>query len=82
MKHLQRDMEQLKKDILMYGSMIEDSINLAIKALLERRQDIAEDVIQGDHELDEREVHIEESCLKVLALHQPVATDLRFIMKV
>ena len=82
MKHLQRDLEQLKKDILTYGAMVEESINGAITALLTRRSDLAQEIIQGDDKLDQREVAIEEFCLKVLALHQPVAVDLRFIIAV
>jgi len=82
LKHLQRDLEQLKKDILTYGAMVEESINGAITALLTRRSDLAQEIIQGDDKLDQREVAIEEFCLKVLALHQPVAVDLRFIIAV
>lgn len=81
-KHLERDLEQLKKDILTMGAMVEEAMNRAILAMMDRRPDLAETVITGDSELDEREVAIEEACLKVLALHQPVAYDLRFIVTV
>jgi len=54
-------------------------VRRSITALLERRVDLARKVIAGDEEIDRREVELEEDCLKVLALHQPVATDLRFV---
>ncbi|HMB68900.1 MAG TPA: phosphate signaling complex protein PhoU [bacterium] len=81
-KHLQRDMENLKQRILEMGSLTERALGAAVEALLERKLDLAESVIQRDEEIDVREVDIEEECLKVLALHQPVAQDLRFLVAV
>lgn len=81
-KHLLRDLEMLKKEILTMGAMVEESMNRALQSLMERRFDLAEEVILGDRELDLKEIQIEEECLKVLALHQPVAADLRFIIVV
>jgi phosphate transport system protein len=80
--HLERDLEQLKKEILEVGSLVEEAIDKAIKALMERRPGIAREVIEGDCVIDAREVEVEEQCLKILALHQPVAIDLRFIVAV
>ncbi|MBN1517417.1 phosphate signaling complex protein PhoU [Candidatus Sumerlaeota bacterium] len=80
--HLQKDLERLKKEIMDIASMAEQATNKAILALLERRVELAEEVIAEDERIDRKEVHIEEECLKVLALHQPVATDLRFIITV
>lgn len=79
-KHLRRDLDHLKKDLLIIGSMVEEITNKAIVALVSRRKDLAEQVIQGDEEIDLKEVELEEDCLKILALHQPVAADLRFII--
>jgi phosphate transport system protein len=79
-KHLVRDLEALKKQLLDIGAMVEDATNRAIIALVDRRGDVATGVIQGDDRIDEKEVQIEEECLKILALHQPVAADLRFII--
>lgn len=62
--------------------MVEDAINKAILALVDRRTELARDVMHGDNEIDQKEVMIEEECLKILALHQPVAADLRFIIVV
>jgi phosphate transport system protein len=79
-KHLRLDLERLKKDLLIIGSMVEDAINKAILALAGRRPRLAEEVVNGDREIDLKEVELEDSCLKILALHQPVAADLRFII--
>jgi phosphate transport system protein len=81
-KHLQRDLEQLKKQLLEVGSLVEEGTHKAIVALTEFRSDLAEEVLALDHEIDRREVEIEEECLKILALHQPVARDLRFVIGV
>jgi phosphate transport system protein len=62
--------------------MVEDAINKATTAFLDRRPELADQVMHGDDLIDRKEVEIEEECLKVLALHQPVATDLRFIVAV
>ncbi|MFQ5700228.1 MAG: phosphate signaling complex protein PhoU [Acidobacteriota bacterium] len=80
--HLQRDMEHLKKAILSLGSMVEEATNKSILALVDRRPDLSQEVINGDAHIDREEVEIEEDCLKILALHQPVAADLRFIIGV
>jgi phosphate transport system protein len=78
--HLRRDLDELKKDLLLLGSKVEDSINKSILALTTRREELAKEVIEGDSEIDASEVELEEDCLKILALHQPVAADLRFII--
>lgn len=78
--HLSRAMEDLDKQILALGSIVEEQINKAILALTSRRPELAREVIGGDDEIDVREVQIEEHCLQILALHQPVAADLRFII--
>ncbi|MDJ0975361.1 MAG: phosphate signaling complex protein PhoU [Planctomycetota bacterium] len=80
--HLERDLERLKQQLLAVGAMVENATAKAIASLIERRPSLAEEVMHGDHEVDQREVELEEECLKVLALHQPVATDLRFIVSV
>lgn len=80
--HLQRDLETLKKDLLQLGNLVETAINHAILALHNREPGLAERVLQIELEINEKEVYIEEECLKLLALHQPVAVDLRFIVAV
>lgn len=81
-KHFQRELEKIKKSILSLGAIVEDRVRLAIKSVESRDADIAEQIINMDYEIDEMEVEIEEECLKVLALHQPVAVDLRFLVSV
>jgi phosphate transport system protein len=81
-KHLERDLDLLKREILTMGALVEEATSKAITALTNRRSDLAEEVRDGDNVLDATEVLVEETCLKVLALHQPVATDLRFIVAV
>jgi phosphate transport system protein len=81
-KHLYRDMERIHRDILSLSAMVEYMIDKASLALRERREDLADEVVQADNHVDQQEVIIEEECLKVLALHQPVAIDLRRVATV
>jgi phosphate transport system protein len=81
-KHLARDMENLNAGILQISSMVEEMIDKATQALTERRYELTEQAIASDPFVDEHEVHVEEECLKLLALHQPVAVDLRRIATV
>jgi phosphate transport system protein len=76
-KHLERDLEAIEQEILEQSSRVEDMIAKSCQALIERRSDIATEVIANEREINQREVKIEEECLKILALHQPVAVDLR-----
>jgi phosphate transport system protein len=78
--HLQREIERLKKGILALCAIVEDQVQMAVRALLERDTNLAHTVEQRDKDIDHREVEVEEECLKILALHQPVAIDLRFIV--
>ena len=79
---LHHEMDQLKKSILTLGAAVEEALHLAVKSLQERDEKTATKVINTDQEIDDMEVDLEEECLKLLALHQPVATDLRFIVAV
>lgn len=81
-EHLQREIRQMKKAILEIGAVVEESLYKAVKALQERDENLAKSVIDNDVEIDHMEVDMEEECLKVLALHQPVASDLRLIVSV
>jgi len=80
--HLLREIDNLKKEILTLGSMAEQAVQRATAAIETRDGRLAHEVIEDDVTLDEMEVQIEENCLKTLALHQPVAVDLRFIVAV
>jgi phosphate transport system protein len=81
-KHLQRELENLKGQILSLGAVVEESVRWAVQALQARDPRLARNVIETDLKIDQAEVDVEEECLKILALHQPVAIDLRFIVAV
>jgi len=81
-KHFQKELEKLKKLILALGAMVEEEVRMAIKAIELKDAEIAKKIIIDDFQIDEMEVDVEEECLKILALHQPVAVDLRFITAV
>jgi phosphate transport system protein len=78
-KHLQRDLDNLQRDLLALASSVEEAIHKSIRSLQERQPAVARQVIDGDNLIDAEENHVEEECLKLLALHQPVAIDLRRI---
>ncbi|MBN2707370.1 MAG: phosphate signaling complex protein PhoU [Deltaproteobacteria bacterium] len=78
--HLQRELEHLKKELLRIAAMVENATDKALVSLVERRIELAYEVIDEDDLIDQAEVRIEEDCLKILALHQPMATDLRFVI--
>jgi phosphate transport system protein len=79
-RYLQRELDKIKKRILSLGAVVEDRVRMATKAIEDRDASTAQKIIDSDWEIDELEVEVEEECLKILALHQPVAVDLRFIV--
>jgi len=79
---LEIEIEAIKKKILSFSAVVEENVRDAIKALVYRDTALATKVIDTDEEIDAMEVVLEEECLKTLALHQPVAKDLRFIIAV
>lgn len=79
---LQKDIEKLKKLVVSLAALVEERFRSAMKSLQLRDSQLARKVVEGDIDIDHREVDIEEECLKILALHQPVADDLRFIVAV
>jgi phosphate transport system protein len=80
--HLAREIENLKREILALATLAESAVREAAVAIEDRDEVMAQAVIDNDEKLDDMEVQIEEDCLKTLALHQPVAIDLRFIVAV
>jgi phosphate transport system protein len=80
--HMQREIEKLKKLVLSLGADVEENVHKAVQALQARDRALAEKIIAGDAAVDKFEVYLEEECLKILALHQPVAIDLRFVIAV
>ena len=81
-KHLARDLERLQRSVLRMAGTVEDAIFTATKALHDRNPDLAAKVVAGDSEIDRFENAVQEECLKILALHQPVAVDLRRVCTV
>jgi phosphate transport system protein len=80
--HFLREIENLKKKILAVSSVVEESIARSIAAVIKHDATLARQVAEGDDEINEMEVDVEEECLKILALYQPVAVDLRFVVAV
>jgi phosphate transport system protein len=76
------ELEKLNKKLLKLSSMVEERVRKAIQVIESMDQHIIQAIIVADYEVDEMEIEIEEDCLKILALHQPVATDLRFLVAV
>ncbi len=81
-RYLIRELDRIKKKVLALGTLVEERVRMTNTAVDSRDADAARQVIDRDWEVDEMEVEIEEECLKVLALHQPVAVDLRFLITV
>jgi phosphate transport system protein len=77
-----KELDNIKKMILSLGALVEERVRLAAEAVENKDAEAAQRIIKTDYEIDEMEVEIEEECLKVLALHQPVAIDLRFLIAV
>jgi phosphate transport system protein len=77
--HFQQELNQLKSELLKMAGLVERAISNAIEALVRRETPLAEKTIKEDAQINEMEIDIDERCLKLLALHQPMAGDLRFI---
>ena len=80
--HFRREIDKLKKLILSLGAIVEETVQKAITALENKDIKLAKIIIKNDNIVDEKEVEVEEECLKILALYQPVASDLRYIVSV
>ncbi len=79
---LQKELGQLEKQLLSLTAVVEENVQMSVKALAERDVPLAERMIKADEEVNRLEVNLEEECLKILALHQPVANDLRMIIAI
>lgn len=80
--HFQKELERIKQMILALGTMVEDRVQMAKKSIETLDGDLARVIIDQDHEIDQMEIDVEEECLRALALYQPVAVDLRFLIAV
>jgi len=81
-KHFQTEIERLKKKILHLAALVEEALQQAVQAVVDHDISLADRVIDGDPVIDSLEIEVEEDCLKILALHQPVAADLRYVVAV
>jgi phosphate transport system protein len=80
--HLRREIEKLRRMISSLATRVEENVEKAVTSVIDRDQALAREVIESDPAIDDKEVEVEEECLKILALHQPVANDLRYIVAV
>lgn len=78
-KHYEQELQQLKDAILKMGGIVEEMLQKSMKALAEHDMSSAKNMIGTDDEVNQLEMDIDNRCLKLLALHQPTASDLRFI---
>jgi len=78
-RHFDEELKALKEKILRMGAMVEEQIAHSIKSLVDRDSDLARRVIESDHRVNAMDVEIDEDCLSLIALHQPMARDLRFL---
>lgn len=81
-KNLHTELDEVKKKLLRLSSVVESSVEMAVKSIIKRDIIIADKVIENDNLIDCLEVEVEEDCLNILALYQPVAVDLRFLVAV
>src|SRR5258706_8091973 len=77
--HFEEDLQVLKQRLLHMGALCEERVQAAVDALMQRRLDAAERIAKGDDAVNELQIEIDDRCLKLLALQQPMATDLRLI---
>lgn len=80
--HFNRQIDRLKRLILSLGDLVQDAVDEAILAVQDRNIELAQSVIDRDNTIDNMEIEVEEECLHTLALHQPVAFDLRYVVAV
>jgi phosphate transport system protein len=78
-RHFHEELDTLKQTLLAMGGLVEDQIRRVMRALLERDDDLAREVIERDRQVNAYDVEVDEKCVELLALHQPTAGDLRFI---
>ncbi|MCX7426409.1 MAG: phosphate signaling complex protein PhoU [Planctomycetia bacterium] len=80
--HLEREIDKIKKRVLSLSAIVEDQLQMSVRAMLDRDEELARTIRERDAEIDQLEIEVEEECLKTLALYQPVAIDLRLIVAV
>jgi phosphate transport system protein len=81
-RRLDQDLDRIRQSLLRMGGMVEGMVSKATQSLLERRIELSREVIDGDRAVDQLEIEIDELCHNVLAMKQPTAGDLRFLVAV
>jgi phosphate transport system protein len=78
-RQFDHDLQELKERILYMGSLAETMIHIAIKALVDRRPDFGKDIARQEYDVNKLHIEIDDRAIKMIALHQPAASDLRFL---
>jgi len=81
-RHFEKELEELKANIIRMGSLVDDQIEASCRSLFEGDVDLAAMVINGDADINEMDMQIEKQCQRILALNQPVAVDLRLLIAI
>ncbi|MBI4640518.1 MAG: phosphate signaling complex protein PhoU [Candidatus Tectomicrobia bacterium] len=79
-RHFHEELQKLKQDLLYMASLAESMVDQSVKALKERKEELLKEVFQKEEKLNRLQIEIDDRCFELLALHQPMATDLRFII--
>jgi phosphate transport system protein len=77
--HFHKELEELKESLLKMGTLVEEAIRDAVQSLVKRDSDLAQKIFEGEDRINKLEIEIGDMCLRLLALRQPMAVDLRFI---
>ena len=77
--HFQKELEELKEKLLKMAAMVEEAIRDSVQSLVKRDSDLAQKIFEGEDRINKMEITIDDMCLRLLALRQPMAVDLRFI---
>ena len=77
--HFEEELQALKNRLLTMGALVEERVHQAVRSLIDRRQEEAEQVIASDKEVNDLQIEIDDRCLKLLATQTPLAGDLRLI---
>ncbi len=78
--HFRKELDHIKQMILTLGTFVEERVQMVDQAIESMDRDVARRIMEKDYEIDQMEIDVEEECLKALALYQPVAVDLRFLV--
>ena len=81
-RHFEQGLEELKQRLLWMAGLVEKSVHKAVQALFEQKEELAQEVLEEENAINEMQIEIDERVISLLALQQPMAVDLRFILSV